>query len=263
MKRILLILMCIFAGTVVLSAQDIITKKDGSDIRAKVLEVNDADIRYILFDEPDGPVYTLRKSEILMISYPSGRREVFNTSSPYAYSGQGPYREPVTGLAPNMKYKELKDIYNFRDYDSHYGGRWNPSLMGVCSWIVPGLGQMICGEVGRGFAWFGGSVGCCVLMGIASGLSMTSYHEDANGDVIYSSGAEAAGTALMLASSFGLLAIDICAIVDACRVAKVKNMYDNDLRRQNYSFELRPSVEYIRKPAGVQPTAGFTLAMKF
>ena len=56
MKRILLILMCIFAGTVVLSAQDIITKKDGSDIRAKVLEVNDADIRYILFDEPDGPV---------------------------------------------------------------------------------------------------------------------------------------------------------------------------------------------------------------
>ena len=37
------------------SAQDLIIKKDGKDIKAKVLEVNEGDVRYKLFDEPEGP----------------------------------------------------------------------------------------------------------------------------------------------------------------------------------------------------------------
>ena len=90
----------------------------------------------------------------------------------------------------------------------------------------------------------------------------SSYYENANGEV-YVESTSGAGTALVLASVFGMLAVEICAIVDACRVAKVKNMYYQDLRRSNYSFELRPSVDYIRKAGGVQPVAGLTFAMKF
>ena len=40
-------------------------------------------------------------------------------------------------------------------------------------------------------------------------------------------------------------------------------MYEQDLRKMNYSFELHPSVDYIRMANRVQPTAGLTLAMKF
>ena len=40
----------------------------------------------------------------------------------------------------------------------------------------------------------------------------------------------------MLAGSLALLAVDICAVVDACRVAKVRNMYEQDLKKMNYSL---------------------------
>ena len=68
---------------------------------------------------------------------------------------------------------------------------------------------------------------------------------------------------VMLAGSLALLAVDICAIVDACRVAKVRNMYEQDLKKMNYSLELHPSVDYIKMANGVQPTAGLTLVMRF
>ena len=58
--------------------------------------------------------------------------------------------------------------------------------------------------------------------------------------------------------------MEITSIVDAVKVAKVKNMYSEDLRRK-YSFDMNlyPSVQYIPAGTGLQPTAGFTLAMNF
>ena len=51
---------------------------------------------------------------------------------------------------------------------------------------------------------------------------------------------------------------------DAVRVAKVKNMYEQDLRKK-YTFDVdfHPSVNYIQTADGIQPTAGLTLALKF
>ena len=51
------------------SAQDVIVKKDGSTILSKVLEVNPADIKYKKFNNPNGPIYTIDKSEIMSINY--------------------------------------------------------------------------------------------------------------------------------------------------------------------------------------------------
>lgn len=262
MKRILIILsaLCVCAATA--SAQDVITKKNGEDIKAKVLEIDNSNVKYRLFDEPNGVTYTMSKSQILMIRYESGRNEVFNTTSAPNYGYGATNREPVEGIRAGMKYKELKHIYNYGDWYSGLGDRYNPALMGVCSWIIPGLGQMISGEVGRGFGWLGGAVGCSVLMGIGAGVNASAYYYDGY-NYGYDEGAAIAGSVLLLAGSLALLTVDICAIVDACRVAKVRNMYEQDLRKMNYSFELHPSVDYIRMANGVQPTAGFTLAMKF
>ena len=63
---------------------------------------------------------------------------------------------------------------------------------------------------------------------------------------------------LVLMGIAGLLAIDICSIVDGVRVAKVKNMYMEDLRRSGYygfDVDFYPSVNYVRTASGVQPTA--------
>ena len=67
-----------------------------------------------------------------------------------------------------------------------------------------------------------------------------------------------------LVGSVAQLTIEICAIVDAVRVAKVKNMYEQDLRKQ-YSFDVDfyPSVNYVQTAGGVRPAAGLTLALKF
>ena len=103
---------------------------------------------------------------------------------------------------------------------------------------------MINGSVGRGFAWLGGSVACS----IASGIAM-----------------EAEADWMVLAIGAGALALNICSIVDAVRVAKVRNMYEADLRRQGYVYDvdLYPSVNYVRTGSGLKPTAGMTLALKF
>jgi len=58
-------------------AQDVITLKNGGEIQAYVQEIGEFDIKYKKFDNPNGPSYTLKKSEIFMIWYVNGSRDVF------------------------------------------------------------------------------------------------------------------------------------------------------------------------------------------
>lgn len=58
-------------------SQDIITKKDGTDIKAKVSEISDSEVKYKKYENLDGPTYSLLKSEILLIRYENGTKDVF------------------------------------------------------------------------------------------------------------------------------------------------------------------------------------------
>ena len=53
-------------------SQDIITTKKGEDIVAKVLEVNVNEVKYKKYNNPQGPIYLLLKSDILLIRYENG-----------------------------------------------------------------------------------------------------------------------------------------------------------------------------------------------
>ena len=66
---------CVSAATVF--AQDIITLKNGDDIQALVQEIGTDEVKYKKFDNPNGPNYTLKKSEIFMIRYENGSKDVF------------------------------------------------------------------------------------------------------------------------------------------------------------------------------------------
>ena len=213
------------------AAQDIVTKRNGEDIAAIVDEVGPDYVRFRLWDEPEGVTYTMLKNEILMIRYATGRNEVFDQRRSLA-------------MLP-MKYKEMAKTYDYRLYQKSLYDRYSPVGSGIASFFIPGLGQMICGEWGRGFAYLGGHVGCNILIGLS---------------------AIAESDTLVLMGLAGILAIDICSIVDGVRVAKVKNMYMEDLRKSGYyglDVDLYPSVNYVRTTSGVQPTAGMTLALKF
>jgi len=249
MKKIIYSIIAIVISMGMANAQDLVTKKNGEDIKAKVIEVTTNEVKYRLYDEPDGVIYTVNKSDIVMIRYESGRNEIFNQKSmsdPY-YSD----REPVEDLRPGMKYKELKKLYNHKNYISTPYDRYSPVWTGVASAVIPGLGETINGEFRRGLGKFIGSV---ALMTTATIFERVGHSED-------SEGGHLAIAAVGYAAAVG---INIWSIIDAVRIAKVKNMYDQDLRH-SYSFklDLYPSLNYIQTGNTIQPTVGFTLALQF
>lgn len=71
---VLYLLLCSVLGF----AQDVLTKKNGEDISSKVLEVTTTEIKYKKFDNPNGPTFTILKSEVLLIRYENGTKDVFN-----------------------------------------------------------------------------------------------------------------------------------------------------------------------------------------
>ena len=58
-------------------AQDVITLKNAEEIQAIVQEIGEVEIKYKKFENPTGPNYTLKKSEIFTIKYENGSRDVF------------------------------------------------------------------------------------------------------------------------------------------------------------------------------------------
>lgn len=59
-------------------SQDLITKKNGEVIQTKVLEVGQTEIKYKKFGNQNGPTYTIGKSDVLMIRYENGTKDLFN-----------------------------------------------------------------------------------------------------------------------------------------------------------------------------------------
>jgi len=74
--RVLTTLLFLFFASGI-NAQDLITLKTGEEMEAKVLEINDQEIKYKKSSNMDGPTYSIKKSEIFMIKYENGDKEVF------------------------------------------------------------------------------------------------------------------------------------------------------------------------------------------
>jgi len=60
------------------NAQDIIKRKNGDEINAKILEVGTNEVKYKRFDNQSGPTYTILKSEIFSIQYENGIYDFFS-----------------------------------------------------------------------------------------------------------------------------------------------------------------------------------------
>ena len=74
---LLTVMFCNFAN-----GQDIITKRNGDDIKVKVLEVLQTEVKYKKFESPSGVTYTINKSDILMIRYKDGTKDIFTNETP-------------------------------------------------------------------------------------------------------------------------------------------------------------------------------------
>lgn len=251
MKKLFFINLCVFIICGVVSAQDIITPKDGADIEAKILEVSPNEIRYKLFSEPEGATYIVKKSDVLLITYESGRRDIFNERS-YSdlYTSS---RNPIDGITPGMKYKQLKNLYDYKQFSASYSDRYSPGWSGVASFFIPGLGECINNEWGRGLSKFFGNIALSITANALVTASYYDYYPTYMYDIY---GA--------IACYVAILSIDIWSIVDAVRIAKVKNMYEQDLRKlYTFDIELRPSINYTQIGNQTQYAPGVTLAINF
>lgn len=78
-------------------AQDTIVKVDKTRIESKIVEITDDVVRYKRFDFQDGPLYTIRKSEVFMIVYKNGRTESFDAPAPVSATAA---KQPTRPEAP-------------------------------------------------------------------------------------------------------------------------------------------------------------------
>jgi hypothetical protein len=60
---------------------DVIVYKDGSEIKSKVQEITANEIKYKRCDAMDGPMYVSKKSEVFMIKYANGTREIIKAEA--------------------------------------------------------------------------------------------------------------------------------------------------------------------------------------
>lgn len=78
MKKILLSTLTFIFTLFNCYSQDVITKKTGEDIKAKILEITSTEVKYKRFDNLIGPIYSINKSEVLLIKYENGTKDIFS-----------------------------------------------------------------------------------------------------------------------------------------------------------------------------------------
>ncbi|MBP5548381.1 MAG: hypothetical protein J6X58_05800 [Bacteroidales bacterium] len=81
MRKILFLFAAVVILAPALNAQDVITLKNGEEIQVKVTKVGESEIEYKKWSNQNGPTYTKPVSEIFMIKYENGDKDVFNQTN--------------------------------------------------------------------------------------------------------------------------------------------------------------------------------------
>jgi hypothetical protein len=123
MKKIILTALSTIFTLANCFSQDIVTRQSGEDIRAKVIEVTTTEIKYKNFDNQDGPTFSLLRSNVLMIRYENGTKDIFNEPQINSSSNNS---------ASDMAFKGKQDaITNYKGKKS--GAGWTAATSIVLS----------------------------------------------------------------------------------------------------------------------------------
>lgn len=208
---LLLVLLC--SATVGLFAQDVITKTDGTEIQATVTQIGTNEIKYIRYGTT-APVYTLLKSDIFMIKYEDGTKDVFKKEPAQRVNRQQTYNNNTALYDTPLKtYK-----YTCGDPINPNGARKSAFGSGIASFFIPGLGQFINGDVGAGFLFLGGNIICNTVM-------LSTRNEGA-----------------FVAALVGGITINIWSIVNAAQVAKRVNVARGYELGRNTYLQIEPTL---------------------
>lgn len=90
-----------------LQAQDVIFKKNGDEIQARVLKVTESEIEYAKWSNPKGPTYVLSLGNVFMVKYENGER-MFSRISPRRSVRSRPRPRPKRPPVKNPPVKTLR-----------------------------------------------------------------------------------------------------------------------------------------------------------
>jgi len=110
MKKILALFLLLTSLHVL--AQDVIVKRDGSTILAKILEVNPDNVKYKKHKNLQGPTYTINISDLLSINYQNGDRDVFSNRKSLEHDALSTSIPKFINKNGDHRNTEIIDLYN-------------------------------------------------------------------------------------------------------------------------------------------------------
>jgi hypothetical protein len=162
----------------------------------------------------------------------SGKIQIFVSHDSLIKTDNDKMSLPVSSIskiyAGNDHYRNNRKKYDHLGYSPQTGDPYNPRSAGTASFLIPGLGQMISGEVGRGTIILGSYWGC-LGMGVGGSIALLN---EVNKPEAQGSGKKAGNDLLILVAGFiGAIVIDLWQVGDAVRVAEVNNLAFRDLKK--------------------------------
>jgi len=142
----------------------------------------------------------------------------------------------VNLINAQMSYADKKDKYYYKNYFYMRDDRYDPVIASAFSFLMPGLGQIVSGELNRGIGFFAGYITSVVIFS----HSVISYINKPV-EILLSGEEGKTIDGLMVISGVAVIGIWIWSIVDASQVAKINNLY----LRDQASITLKPSLNIL------------------
>lgn len=153
MKKILLVLVAIITTTMAF-AQDVIVTTDAQKIKAKVLEVSSTEVKYVNYDDQNGPVFVLTSDEVSSILFAHGDVKIFErdieksvvvNNTPYIYRNGNRYTYDGVTMKGAV-YADFLSKNCTAAYDKYKHGH----NIATAGWVLLGVGL----GLDLGFSWW-------------------------------------------------------------------------------------------------------------
>jgi len=171
-KKLFFIFCALFACTTAIKAQDVIVLQNGDEIQSIVQEIGLNEVKYKKYENPNGPVYSILKTDVFMIKYQNGLKDVF--SSLNIECAENVEKSDLWSLLYSKKISDKEMLHFLKENDKtqqFYQNFHSACVKGRGSAVRMGIGGAIA-LVGDGLFVYGLSNEQKVYIGVGIGISI-------------------------------------------------------------------------------------------
>ena len=234
--KTILTLIFVFTVTFVVHSQnlDLVVSTKGDSIVCKIDSITESHIYYKVMSKTGGYQQGLTLDLLQSYSYNTVTEDQY-----YYRNGIATFKSVDT-----ISYKYLKMKYSKVPYKRMDSDKYSPDVAFLLS-LIPGCGHIYAGEPLRGLFFIGGMGGSFGLMYYgASNIELFSDEDDTFAGI------------LLLSGFIGFTTFYIWNMIDAVKVAKVKNLA---FRNNDISLKVLPNFEFTS--LSHQPTNNFGIRL--